>query len=73
MLAPPVRYDVKSDKRVLVTQDWVDAVELEFAAFGKARAEARRAIGLGLVPAPVVLELHKFLDAWRPQFEQVSS
>lgn len=67
----PMRYDVGSDELIPVTQEWVEFVQRQFAAFGNARRAATRAIG---VKDDIVVTAHpalqEFLDAWRPEFEQ---
>ena len=67
----PMRYNITMDEMVPVTQKWVKDVERYFIAFGKARAEARRAItfdeGMTL---PETRALRDFLEAWKPEFEQ---
>lgn len=56
----PKRYDIASDAFVAVDQKWVDSVQDIFNRFGAARRASERAIE----------EQQKFLDAWKPEFEQ---
>lgn len=41
MYIVPKRYDAATDQFVPVTQEWVDFVQRQFAAFGKAREASR--------------------------------
>ncbi len=65
----PQRYDIGKDQMIEVTQEWVDSVQKQFLALGRARSAARDALLLvrdGKVGA--VPELQEFLDAWMPNF-----
>lgn len=54
------RYDIKTDSRVVVTQEWVDQTEMFIQKFGKLRENAKS----------MQCVSQEFLDAWKPAFGQ---
>lgn len=58
--AGPMRYNIASDELVLVTQEWVDSVQVFANKFGLLREQARN----------TQKAAQEFLAAWKPEFEQ---
>lgn len=65
-----LRYDISTDSKVEVTQEWIDGAQQAFNKFGAARGHARAFLESPHAnPEGTRKAFQEFLDAWRPEFE----